>query len=235
MTRRNAVWLLGGLALVLWLAALGLAQQVMRVPTTSSQSIAVLLAEPPPPAIYDEFISAHAYTLAHAYPLLVPLARFFAVTGSVLVLLPLTIVVVVALARRGHGWWAVWVGACGMGGWMISQTVKHVVDRPRPAWPDPFAVLGSPSFPSGHAMAGIYGYTVFGIVALALLPQRWPGVLLIGFGLLMGPSRILLGVHWPTDVLGGWLLALGWVCASAAIVLALHERARASGAAPAPP
>ena len=71
-------------------------------------------------------------------------------------------------------------------------------------------------------------------VALALLPQRWPGVLLIGFGLLMGPSRILLGVHWPTDVLGGWLLALGWVCASAAIVLALHERARASGAAPAP-
>lgn len=216
------MWLLGGVALLVWLAAFGLAQQVRQAPP-AVQDPAVLVAQPPPPVIYDEVVSAFADELAHNHQLVAPLAGFFAVAGSVFVLLPLTVAVVVGLARRGHGWWAAWVAACGMGGWIISQSVKHIVDRPRPVWPDPFVVLSTPSFPSGHAMAGIYGYVVFGIVALALLPRRWPGVSLIVFGVLMGPSRVLLGVHWPTDVLGGWLLATGWVCATAAVLFALRD------------
>jgi len=130
-----------------------------------------------------------------------------------------TIGVVVTLYRQGYRYWALWVGLCGMGGWMVSETVKNLVDRQRPVWPDPFEVLASPSFPSGHSMAGIYGYVVFGIVALTLLDCRWPGILLITFGLLMGPSRVLLGVHWPSDVLAGWLFAGAWVSLCAACVL----------------
>lgn len=232
MTRRNTVWLFAGLALLLWLSAFALAQQVVAATSGAAGDAYQMLAAPPAVA-YDEPVSNQAHELTHTFPVLVPIARFFDLTGSVFVLLPLTVTVVILLARRGHGWWALWVGACGMGGWMISQTVKHVVDRPRPTWPDPYETLMSPSFPSGHAMAGIYGYVVFGVVALALLPRRWPGVVLIIFGVLMGPSRVLLGVHWPTDVLAGWLLASGWACAMAALVLAVRN-ARAARVTPAP-
>lgn len=149
---------------------------------------------------------------------LVRVGMFYDLAGSVFVLLPVTVGVVVWLARSGRTWWAWWVGVAGMGGWMISQTVKRLVDRERPVWADPFAIETSPSFPSGHAMAGIYGWFAFGVVAWSLGHRRL-GVVLMVFGVTMGPSRVLLGVHWPTDVLGGWLLAGGWLCAVAAVLM----------------
>ncbi len=189
-----------------------------------------------PPAIVwadDLWMATTAHTFAAGNAWVLPITKVFAVAGSGAGLLPVTVVVVVVLFRRGFDDWALWVGLCGMGGWMISQSVKGLVDRQRPVWPDPFEVLTSPSFPSGHSMAGIYGYVVFGIVALALLDRRWPGILLITFGLLMGPSRVLLGVHWPTDVLAGWLLAGAWVSLCAAVVLWLREWRRARTPQPA--
>lgn len=200
---------LGLLAGLLWLLAGALA-------------VAIWQAAPTPMVDVDIATPVHAFAVSQ--PWVVGVCQVFAVMGSALVLTPVTVVVVIVLARTGHGWFALWVAACGMGGWIISETVKHIVDRHRPVWPDPLATLTSPSFPSGHSMAGIYGYVVFGVVALALLRQRWPGVVLIVFGVLMGPSRVALGVHWPTDVLEGWLLAGAWVCTVATILLALQRR-----------
>jgi undecaprenyl-diphosphatase len=214
MSRVQQPGVLAALAVGLWLAALGLGLFIANLATVPTADLRIALA------LHD---------LAHQQRWLVGTATFFAIMGSAVVLTPLTVGVVVVLARRGHRWWAMWVAACGMGGWMISQTVKHLVDRQRPEWPDPFAVLTTPSFPSGHSMAGIYGYVVFGIVALALLPRRWPGIAVIVFGMLMGPSRVLLGVHWPTDVLMGWLLAGAWVCTAAAIVLRVRGRPQEAG------
>ena len=173
----------------------------------------------------DQLIATDLHTFVHGQQWVVWVAKVFAVMGSGFVLAPLTVAVVVVLVRAGYRWWAWWVGASGMGGWMISQAVKGAVDRPRPVWADPFEVLSSPSFPSGHSMAGVYGYVAFGIVALALLPRRWPGVALITFGLLMGPSRVLLGVHWPSDVLMGWLLGGAWIATTGTVVLWLRGRA----------
>jgi undecaprenyl-diphosphatase len=182
-----------------------------------------VLAQPPSAVVSGDLeIATNVHDFVHGQQWVVWVAKVFAVMGSAFVLVPLTIAVVVVLARSGFRWWAAWVGACGMGGWIISQTVKNAVDRQRPVWPDPFEVLTSPSFPSGHSMAGVYGYVVFGIVALALLPRRWPGVALITFGMLMGPSRVLLGVHWPSDVLMGWLLGGAWICTTGALVLWLR-------------
>lgn len=207
MDRRSTPWLLAGLAVLLTLVAGALAQAVAAGGLESQ----------------DRLIGDTAYSLARDHAWVVTVTKFFAVMGSWIVLVPVTVAVVVMLARRGHPWWAAWVGMCGMGGWIISQTVKQFVDRPRPIWTDPIEVLSSPSFPSGHSMAGVYAYVVFGIVALALLDRRWPGIVLIVFGILMGPSRVLLGVHWSTDVLAGWLLAGAWISGCAAGLLLVRE------------
>ena len=224
MDRRSTPWVLAGLALLLAVAAAALARLVL----ADGPGLGLPLSAGPPAAAeaYDPFLATTAHTFVREQTWLVPVTKIFAVMGSWVVLVPVTVGVVAVLYRRGYRWWALWVGLCGMGGWMVSQTVKHLVDRERPTWPDPFETLTSPSFPSGHSMAGIYGYVVFGIVALALLDKRWPGVLLIAFGMLMGPSRVLLGVHWPTDVLAGWLLAGAWISACAAAVLWVRESRR---------
>jgi len=174
----------------------------------------------------DATVSGGLDVFAHANGWIVPLARFFALMGSGLVLFPITVAVVLVLLRQ-HPWWAAWVAACGLGGLLISQTVKRAVDRQRPQWPDPFETLDSASFPSGHSMAGIYGWVVFGVVALCLLSPPWnraAGIGLITFGVMMGPSRALLGVHWPTDVLAGWLFAGAWVMTAGAVIVWWRSR-----------
>lgn len=167
-----------------------------------------------PPHI-DQVLSEAASDVAG--PWTEAIGRIFALMGSALVLPWVTVGVVLVLASRGHRWWATWIGVAGMGGWVISETIKHLVQRQRPQWPDPFATLTSASMPSGHSMAGIYGWFAFGVAAWAL-GHRAIGGLLMACGLLMGPSRVLFGVHWPTDVLAGWLLAGAWLLTIAAVL-----------------
>jgi len=93
----------------------------------------------------------------------------------------------------------------------LNSAVKRIVERPRPD--GDFAILSTPdtwSFPSGHAYlaAAVCG----GWLLLAgTLPGQWWGravtVVSLALILLAGFSRIWLGAHWPTDVLGAWLLA----------------------------
>jgi len=124
-------------------------------------------------------------------------------------------------------WWALYLVACGVGGLVIAEGMKHLVARTRPSWPDALVVESGGSFPSGHSMGGIYAWTMVGIVLIYLLARPIGTVLgwiLIGFGVLMAPSRLILGVHWPSDVVAGWLFALGWVLLVAAIAVLLVAR-----------
>ncbi len=99
---------------------------------------------------------------------------------------------------------------------VVLFPLKAWVGRPRPQFEDPTLDLSSGSFPSGHAMLATVVYLLLGW----LLTQRSPGVVrwyvlgwLIVVVALIGLSRILLGVHYLTDVLGGWALGGVWVAA----------------------
>ncbi|HZZ96177.1 MAG TPA: phosphatase PAP2 family protein [Jatrophihabitantaceae bacterium] len=115
---------------------------------------------------------------------------------------------------------AAFVAVTAAGSPVLSQSCKHVVARARPMFPDPVASAGGPSFPSGHTLAATVG---FGIVVLVLAPLvgrslrvllcviATLGIALIGF------SRLALGVHYLSDVVGAVIIAAAWLLAMAGV------------------
>jgi membrane-associated phospholipid phosphatase len=134
------------------------------------------------------------------------------------------VAVAVALLWRPHRLWAQWLLWSAIGGFALQNIVKELIGRARPAWSESAFVPLTAAFPSGHSMSGITTWVVLGLVLLfAPVGGRLPrviGVLALAVGVLMGPSRLVLGVHWPTDILGGWLLGGAVVCGVAALVVA---------------
>lgn len=166
----------------------------------------------------------------------IDVALVLQLTGSPVFLTTLTTcVVVVLLARRRPGY-AVYLATTALGGVVLSESFKDLIARQRPVWPDPLSSAAGYSFPSGHSLAGVTNWVVYGVIVLMLIPGakgRVFATILMTWGLLMAPSRVALGVHWPSDVIGGWLLGFGWVLAvsAAAVVLVTHrEAARAAPA-----
>ncbi len=187
------------------------------------------------PAGADAAVAVPVHEWAGGNLAAVPMAEILRWTGSPVVLAPLTIIVVAVLAVRGHTGYAVYLAVCALGGSVISETMKEVVARPRPVWTDPLSSASDWSFPSGHALGGVTNWVVYGVIAVFLIPGRSGRIVAVGcisWGLLMAPSRIVLGVHWPTDVLGGWLFGFAWVLAVSAVAVTLiHRAARPVGQA----
>ena len=107
---------------------------------------------------------------------------------------------------------------------VLNLTLKLLFARARPELWDRLINETNFSFPSGHAMAS--SALVFTIVAL-LWGTRWrfPAMIAGGFYIgLIGLSRLYLGVHYPTDVIGGWLVSFAWVIAVSIIVYSHNYR-----------
>ncbi|MEQ7872476.1 phosphatase PAP2 family protein [Sphingomonas sp. ASV193] len=130
-----------------------------------------------------------------------------------------------ALWFRAKPRWAGALVAAGLGERVAVEILKRIVNRPRPQFdPHPVATY-SQSFPSAHAANSM---TALLLVALLVVApsKRGPAVVAaVATSLLIGLSRIYLGVHWPSDVLAGW--AIGILVATLAVVVG----ARASAAA----
>ena len=100
--------------------------------------------------------------------------------------------------------------ACG-GSALLNIAAKQTVQRPRPALWESIAPESTFSFPSGHAMGSM---TLAAVLVLLAWHTRWRWPVLAGasvFTVLVGLSRLYLGVHYPSDVLAGWAAGLAWV------------------------
>lgn len=118
--------------------------------------------------------------------------------------------------QRYHKVDAVMLAICLSGAWMLNEVLKSVFQRTRPEWMHLVAASGY-SFPSGHAMISVAFYGFLGYI-LWQKRQGGPWVLAgLALATLIGISRVYLGVHYPTDVLAGFLIGGAWLisCISA--------------------
>jgi len=124
---------------------------------------------------------------------------------------PIVIVVtIVELIRRPSVWLVPFVAAVCLGQSLLSSSIKDLVDRVRPAI-DPVASTLGPAFPSGHATSAAACYAALALIAGRGRSRATQAALAGGavfIAVAVGASRVLLGVHWLSDVIGG--LALGW-------------------------
>ncbi|MBW3594865.1 MAG: phosphatase PAP2 family protein [Actinobacteria bacterium] len=121
-----------------------------------------------------------------------------------------------------RGFWRVslFLVATPLIGGTISSAVKILVDRPRPFFDEPIAEALGKSFPSGHAMSATVGYGTMLLAFLPFIPRRWRTRAIVGYVvlvLLIAASRLGLGVHYLSDVIGGIILGAAWLAVSVAI------------------
>ncbi len=134
---------------------------------------------------------------------------------TVLGLIVLLAVIFMASLKRWTEALVVLVGA--VGGMEISQGLKQLFGRERPDLVYRAVEASNPSFPSGHAMLSAVVFLTLGALAARFATLRRVKALALGSGVLLsvlvGMSRIYLGVHWTSDVLGGWSLGAAWAMA----------------------
>jgi undecaprenyl-diphosphatase len=121
--------------------------------------------------------------------------------------------------RGAHHRLAAYLLTTGLLGGLVDTAVKVLVDRERPSLENPVATAHGKSFPSGHTMLATYGYGSLLLAFLPLAPARLHRPL-IGVWLatvaLVAFARLGLGVHYISDVLGGFVLGLAWLAATTA-------------------
>lgn len=160
----------------------------------------------------------------NASPWLTPWIVMLTHLGSVWATLGATAVAAVWLLYQRQRMEAGVLAATVVGGRLLNDGLKLLYDRPRPAFDAHPVLTSSSSFPSGHAANTMIAFVA---IALALTPARHRALALnvaVIVAAAIGLSRPYLGVHWPSDVLGGWLLA--------AMVLLLSRIAQTSLCSP---
>ena len=165
-------------------------------------------------AVYEAVYAGHR-------PLLLTLARIFTALGDPTVLVTAGFIVAAWIWWRHHPRLAFAIVLIVLVGRGLVEAQKYWIARVRPDLEPHLVVVKTQSFPSGHATSSMIFYLTVALVLTA--GTRWSRVaaaIAILLSLLIGTSRVMLGVHWPSDVIGGWAFGLLWVL----LTLRLAER-----------
>lgn len=156
------------------------------------------------------------------------LARDFTALGGVGVLTAMTLAVAGFLALQGKRHAAVYVLLAVGTGLLAAMLLKGGYSRPRPALVPHGSYTYTSSFPSGHAMMSAIVYLTLGALLArfqsSLRLRLYLLNLAIVLSLLVGLTRVYLGVHWPTDVLAGWTAGAAWAALCWLVALMLQRR-----------
>ena len=164
--------------------------------------------------------------------------RDFTALGGIGVLSLLTLVSVGYLWLQSLRRVALFVLSAILGGLLLSLALKSGFDRPRPDLVSRGSMVYTSSFPSGHSMLSAVVYLAGGALLAVVHTARRVRVYLIGCSvlatLLVGISRVYLGVHWPSDVLAGWAAGAAWAAACWLVAQWFQEQGRIEGGATGP-
>lgn len=176
----------------------------------------------PPGARFDAAVARDTRSFALKHPWLVTVAGRISFFGSTPAIVTLSGLLSLRLHSTGRPRASRFVLSTQLLGAILNQLIKRLLARARPVVPEPVARAGGASFPSGHAMnSAIWcALVVSGLVASTPAPLQRSRLALIPvltvYSLFVGLSRVALGLHFASDVLGGWLLGVGWVALGSA-------------------
>ncbi|ALJ37870.1 phosphoesterase [Azospirillum brasilense] len=155
-------------------------------------------------------------------------ARDITALGSITVLSLITAVTVGFLLLRGKRGASLLVLLSVGGGMAISGLLKNQIGRERPDIVPHGDIVFTASFPSGHSLLSAVVFLTLGAMLARFVEGRrqkaYVLVVAMAVTLLVGFSRIYLGVHWPTDVLAGWCVGAGWATLCWLVALWLQRR-----------
>ncbi|EGX56878.1 integral membrane protein [Streptomyces zinciresistens K42] len=126
--------------------------------------------------------------------------------------------------RKAARWTALWLLAASWLATGLQQIMKALVDRARPVWPDPVDSANFAAYPSGHAMVAtvVCGLLLWLAHHYGVRGAWWRTAVVVAVVSAAGAglTRVWLGVHWLSDVVGGWLLGVLFVL----LAVRVHER-----------
>ena len=172
-------------------------------------------------ALTDPHVTA--WVVAHRTGWLTSVLSVVTWLGSAVVIIPVALIVAVFFAWRRHQWGPLALLTAAIAGAAASYTlIKAAVGRPRPPQAIWIGHFAGAAFPSGHATQSVACYATLAVILGAGRSARaravlWAAAVLIA--LIVGASRVYLGAHWLTDVLGGY--ALGTFLVAVVVIIAL--------------
>lgn len=178
---------------------------------------------------FDAALADQLHGHARTNPAVVALFLRITALGSAMGLTALAVAVAIVLSLRGQrGLSRMWLLV--LSGGFLHHVLKRIFQRERPQFEDPFVIETSWSFPSGHAMASLIGYGLLAYLlwlAMPRLRQRLAIVAAVTFVVLaIGFSRLYLGAHYFSDVIGGYAAGAVWLSASISGIEVFRRRSR---------
>ena len=170
-------------------------------------------------------------------PWLEHVARDLTALGSTAVITIVSLGAAGFLALRGK-WGALWLLVASVaGGAVTSMLLKNAFDRARPNLSPHLAEVSSLSFPSGHSMLAAVTYFTLGALLAKTTADRRIKIYVLTIAallaLIIGVTRIYLGVHFPTDVLAGWCAGITWALLCSLIARWLQRKGAVEDETPA--